>query len=93
MALWRNIRPAPQSLRVTDLPGRQIQPTVSPDGSRLAFAWDADGYGGFQIYLKEIKGGSIVPLTPGPTLPEAPPGRPTASPSPICEPSPRRLRP
>ncbi len=58
-------RPDSQVQPVTELPGRQVQPSVSPDGSRVAFAWDAEGLGDFHIYIKPIHGDSLTPLTSG----------------------------
>ncbi len=66
LARWGNAPRGPRLIRVTDLPGRQVQPSLSPDGSRVAFAWDAEGFGSFQIYVKPVRNGSATPLTPGP---------------------------
>jgi Tol biopolymer transport system component len=62
---WTGAPREPQFVRVTDMPGRQVQPSVSPDGSRVAFAWDAEGYGGFQICVKPVHGESVTALTSG----------------------------
>jgi len=53
-------------LRVTSLtadPGMQIQPSFSPDGSRVAYAWNGPGKGTFAIYVKLIGSGDPVRIT------------------------------
>jgi Tol biopolymer transport system component/DNA-binding winged helix-turn-helix (wHTH) protein len=50
---------------VTTYSGRETQPSISPDGRQVAFAWDAGQHGNFHIYVKLIAGGSSVPLTSG----------------------------
>jgi serine/threonine protein kinase len=56
------LRPVP----FTSLPGSVSGPTFSPDGSRIAFAWDGNQGGGSHIYVKEIGGvGDPLQLTHG----------------------------
>jgi Tol biopolymer transport system component len=54
---------------ITSYPGRETQPSLSPDGTQVAFAWDGnqngDQYGNFHIYIKLIAQGAPVPLTVG----------------------------
>ncbi len=53
-------------LRVTSLttdPGMQIQPTFSPDGSRVAYAWNGPKENTFGIYVKLIGSGDPVRIT------------------------------
>jgi len=59
------IRPptAPEVFQVTSLPGRQIQPSLSPDGTRVAFAWDGELGDNFDIYVKPLRSNGIVRLT------------------------------
>jgi DNA-binding winged helix-turn-helix (wHTH) protein len=49
---------------ITSYPGRETQPSISPDGRQVAFAWDSNQRN-FHIYVKLIGQGSPVPLTSG----------------------------
>jgi Tol biopolymer transport system component len=46
--------------------GQQFSPSISPDGTRIAFVWNGDG-SHFNISLKPVAGGAPVRLTEGPT--------------------------
>ncbi len=48
--------------------GQQFSPSVSPDGTRVAFVWNGDGTH-FNIYIKSVEGGAPIRLTDG-TTPE-----------------------
>jgi Tol biopolymer transport system component len=61
----RGIQPVMDVRPITTYPGRETQPSISPDGQQVAFAWDADQHGNFHIYVKLIGQGSPVPLTSG----------------------------
>ena len=52
-----------KSIRITNLPGINISPSVSPDGSRMAFMSDRSGRA--QIYVASISGGAVRRLTDG----------------------------
>ncbi len=56
-------------LRVTPLttyPGHQLQPSFSPDGTRVAFSWDGPDGRNADIYVKLIGPGDPVRLTTDP---------------------------
>ncbi len=46
--------------------GQQFSPSISPDGSKVAFVWNGDGTH-FNIYIKSVDGGTPVRLTDGAT--------------------------
>ena len=62
---WRSVPPAGLKIvPLTSLPGREIDPALSPDGRQVAFAWDGGGDGGFDIYVALIgAGGTPLRLT------------------------------
>ena len=45
---------------LTTYPGREAEPTFSPDGSQVAFTWDGENQDNLDIYVKAI--GSEQPL-------------------------------
>ncbi|WP_179271191.1 winged helix-turn-helix domain-containing protein [Rubricoccus marinus] len=54
---------------VTSLPGVERDPALSPNGSRVAFAWDGGGDEPFNIYIKDASeeaAGSMQQLTDSP---------------------------
>jgi Tol biopolymer transport system component len=58
---WSSVpRAAPRLIPLTSFPELEEQPTLSPDGSRVAFSWKGD------IYVKEIDGDGLVPITRDP---------------------------
>ncbi len=65
---WRlNNRPLSQtsfvSVPITTYPGRQRDPSLSPDGSQLAFAWNGADEQRYHIYIKAIGPGPPLQLT------------------------------
>jgi Tol biopolymer transport system component/DNA-binding winged helix-turn-helix (wHTH) protein len=63
---------APSSWQVvplTSLPGQEIAPTFSPDGSQIAFAWNGDegGVGQFDLYAKSLSSERLLRLTQRPS--------------------------
>jgi Tol biopolymer transport system component/DNA-binding winged helix-turn-helix (wHTH) protein len=70
---WRP-RPEPAALHVvpfTSYPGMEYAPTFSPDGSRIAFAWDGgagkDSSAGLDLYVKAIGSETLLRLTNHPS--------------------------
>nr|WP_223184570.1 DUF11 domain-containing protein [Streptomyces sp. CBMA152] len=49
--------------RLTDSPVDEVSPTVSPDGTRLAYACDSDPLRGLQICTRALDGGAATLLT------------------------------
>jgi Tol biopolymer transport system component/DNA-binding winged helix-turn-helix (wHTH) protein len=65
-------RPSSPTLVVpfTALPGDETSPAFSPDGSRVAFAWNGgpdSGSKGFDLYVKAIGGENVLRLTQHPS--------------------------
>lgn len=55
---------------LTTLPGSEISPTFSPDGSQIAFGWDGENNGaGFDLYVQTVGSENPHRLTHNPTHP------------------------
>ena len=52
---------------LTTLGGKEIQPTLSPDGSHVAFSWLAQTGGTFHIFVRPIASDSLLQITQGAT--------------------------
>jgi Tol biopolymer transport system component/DNA-binding winged helix-turn-helix (wHTH) protein len=65
-------RPMPKTVPVTSYPGQQITPALSPDGKQVAFAWDGEQGGNFDIYVKLVDAGTPLRLTSSPAFEYAP---------------------
>ena len=64
--------PAPKITPFTTLPGNENQPSFSPDGNQIAFAWDGEKGDNFDIYVKQIGDESLHRLTNNPARDDAP---------------------
>jgi Tol biopolymer transport system component/DNA-binding winged helix-turn-helix (wHTH) protein len=51
---------------LTTLGGKEIEPTLSPDGSHVAFAWRPQPGGQYHIYVRPISSDSLLQITQGP---------------------------
>jgi len=79
--LWL-LRPAhhtaPKTVPLTSYPGQQRDPAISPDGKQVAFAWDGEQGGNFDIYVKLVDAGAPLRLTSNPANESAPAWSPDA---------------
>lgn len=48
---------------LTSFVGREYEPALSPDGSRVAFIWDGGADGAFDVYVKAVGSESVLNLT------------------------------
>jgi Tol biopolymer transport system component/DNA-binding winged helix-turn-helix (wHTH) protein len=70
---WRQVpqqRAASRPLPFTTLPGVETSPAFSPDGSRIAFAWNGDpanGGKGYDLYVKAFGSETLLRLTQHPS--------------------------
>ncbi len=58
--------PTGQPLTLTTFRGREINPALSPDGTRVAFAWDGEKQDNFDIYVMPVPSGAPLRLTTDP---------------------------
>jgi Tol biopolymer transport system component/tRNA A-37 threonylcarbamoyl transferase component Bud32 len=72
-AAWFFLRPAStppapmQSVPLATYTGSQGHPSVSPDGSQVAFQWTGEKGDHLDIYVKLVEGGTPLRLTTGPS--------------------------
>jgi Tol biopolymer transport system component len=65
--------PPPRLVPLTTLPGVEKQPSLSPDGSRVAFSWKGD------IYVKQVGAEALLQITKDPATDSWPAWSPDAS--------------
>ena len=58
--------PATSTASLTNYPGLQIQPALSPDGKQVAFAWDGEKRENFDIYVNVVSAKTPRRLTSNP---------------------------
>jgi Tol biopolymer transport system component/tRNA A-37 threonylcarbamoyl transferase component Bud32 len=61
-------RPRINIIPVTTYPGQEMEPAISPDGTRVAFVWDGDDGRNLDLYVKPVEGGEPFRLTKSPEL-------------------------
>jgi eukaryotic-like serine/threonine-protein kinase len=77
-AWWLATRGAPQTAAygpvkpLTTYAGLEYDPALSPDGNQVAFAWDGETKGNFDIYVRLVEGGGVLRLTTDPAADRAP---------------------
>ncbi len=77
--MWIRVRtdaPRPRLIPITSFPGIESRPSLSPDGTKVAFAWNGEKEDNFDIYVKQIDGEGFTRLTTD----TAPEGMPNWSP-------------
>ncbi len=52
-----------QPVPLTSLPGIEMTPALSPDGSRIAFSWNGESRARFDIYVRQLTGDLPLRLT------------------------------
>jgi serine/threonine protein kinase len=66
-AIMRSKTPAPvdafEPVPLTTLPGSEIDPSFSPDGTRVVFAWRPEAARNYNVYVQLIGGGPPLRLT------------------------------
>jgi Tol biopolymer transport system component len=73
--VWRDRPPSPErpavsfnAIPLTTYPGREQQPSFSPDGNSVAFSWNGETEENWDIYVKLIGPGSPQRLTTDPAI-------------------------
>ena len=77
-SLWL-MRPPPRlpgqrliAVPLTAYPGRELEPSFSPDGSQIAFCWNGEKQDNFDIYVKLVGPGDPFRLTEHPARDRSP---------------------
>jgi Tol biopolymer transport system component len=61
-----------EAVPFTTFPGSESDPALSPDGERVAFAWDGENQNNFDIYVKTVGTQSVVRFTSDPAVERCP---------------------
>ena len=65
-ALRKSADVEPRVVPFTSFPYNELDPSFSPDGNRIAFAWDGERGDNFDIYVKQIGTDAVARLTTSP---------------------------
>ncbi|MEM6335615.1 MAG: winged helix-turn-helix domain-containing protein [Bacteroidota bacterium] len=68
-----------EAVPVTSYPGREVEPAISPEGARVAFAWDGGEGNNFDLYVKQSSREQAVQLTDSPAFEGTPAWSPDGS--------------
>jgi Tol biopolymer transport system component/DNA-binding winged helix-turn-helix (wHTH) protein len=67
LGVWQVARvessPRTRITQLTSYSGNEREPSLSPDGTRVAFSWDGGQIGRSQIYVKQLSSERLLPLT------------------------------
>jgi tRNA A-37 threonylcarbamoyl transferase component Bud32 len=73
VVVWQSRRPQSTTLAppmppaaLTTFPGIELQPTLSPEGTHVAFAWNGPKQDNFDVYVQQIGAGLPLRLTTDP---------------------------
>jgi serine/threonine protein kinase len=64
---WRTPAAPLRATPLTTDPGREVEPSLSPDGNQVAFAWNGENQDNFDIYVKLVGPGKLIRLTTNPS--------------------------
>ncbi len=84
-ALWftgstrRQVLVPLKAVALTGFPGWETSPTLSPDGTQVAFSWDGGEEDNTDIYVKPVGGGPPIRLTTNPAADFSPAWSPDGS--------------
>ena len=58
--------PSPSLVPLTTHPGTEEMPSLSPDGTQVAYRWNGEAEDNFDIYVKLVGPGEPIRLTANP---------------------------